>query len=130
MIRFKHFILPGLVIAWEHWLTVKFEQSTVGLLKWGLARYFRKGKTMTPQDDIKLGTVGDLVLGFSAGKASVTAKAAIDNNAVQISASVQVDSSVFIDQLFAAIEKASPPGTVAIEESVKSIIKSAIAAIQ
>ncbi len=83
------------------------------------------------EKDIKLGSMGDLDLSFAAGKAALklSAQAVVDAAGFNIDASVMasMDSAVLIDKLFAAIEKASPPGIVLIEESVKQIIKEAVA---
>ncbi len=86
------------------------------------------------EQDIKLGNVGDLDLSFSGGKATVkltagTEALAADGISVKSESSLSMDSSILVDKLFAAIEKASPPGVVALEDGVKIIIKAAITAL-
>ena len=80
------------------------------------------------QDDIKLGSLGDLVLSFSGGKASLTAKASVDGSAVAIEASVVCDAGVLIDQLEAIVAKALP-STAAFDPAVFAVIKSAVVGI-
>lgn len=83
------------------------------------------------EKDIKLGTIGDLDISLSGGKASVTLKAesSVPGMALTAQASmvVTMDAAALADKLFAAIEKASPPGAVPIEEGVKMIVKEALA---
>lgn len=84
---------------------------------------------MTPTETGPIGSIGSYTLSFQGGKASVSVQGAVDNGAVQVTVSATADANAFIDQLFAAIEKASPAGAVAIEEGVKTIIKAAVAAL-
>lgn len=81
------------------------------------------------EKDIALGSVGDLDLAFAGGKAKVELKVNVEQAALSVGAVIEVDASKLIDKLFAAIEAASPPGAVPIEEGVKSILKSAVAAL-
>lgn len=86
------------------------------------------------EKDIGLGSVGGVKLSFSGGKAtvSVSASESVLEGAVvvQASASGVVSAAALIDMLFAEIEAKSPVGVVAIEETVKAIVKNAVLAIQ
>lgn len=87
---------------------------------------------MEPKD-IKLGSVGDLKIELTSGKAKLTITAgasALGGSAkVKADVSAEVDSSVLLDLLFAEIEAKSPAGVKALEELVKMGIKAAVAAI-
>ncbi len=65
----------------------------------------------------------ELTLNFSNGKAELKFAYA----PAGAGASISLDSLVLVDLIFGAIEKASPPGMVGIEESVKVVLKKAIA---
>lgn len=127
---FKQLGVPAAILAAEHWLGQTAYKSTVGLVAWGIRRLILKGKAvMTPTETGKIGTVGAYSIGFSGGKAQLGVQGAVDNGAVALNLTVSADASVFIDQVFAAIEKASPAGAAPIEEGVKTILKAAIASI-
>ncbi len=79
--------------------------------------------------DVKLGAVGDLDIGFTAGKAFVTISIGHDFEegvSVKSVTSANVDASILLGKLFDAIEKASPPGVVVFEEGAKAIALEAI----
>lgn len=86
------------------------------------------------EKDIAIGSVGGLKISLGGGKAVVSIgveKSILDGASVtKVEASEMVDASVLVDLLFKAIEANSPPGAVLIEESVKEIVKKAVAAIQ
>lgn len=85
------------------------------------------------EDNIKLGSVGDLDLALSGGKATVklsaTAGVASVGLTAEASMSVTMDSAVLVDKLFAAMEKALPAGAIPIEEGIKLMVKEAISKI-
>ena len=81
------------------------------------------------EKDIKLGNIGDLDLSFSGGKAKVEVSVNVEAAALSVGATVSMDAGQLIDKMFSAIEKASPAGAQPIEESVKLIIKAAVAAL-
>lgn len=85
------------------------------------------------EKDIKLGSIADIDFSFAGGKASVKLSAGYEAADLGVSVksenSASVDSLALVDKLFAAIEKASPAGAVPIEETVKALIKAAVAAI-
>ena len=80
------------------------------------------------ESDLKLGSLGDVVLSFSAGKASLTAKAAVDGSAVSVQASVVCDAGFLIDQLEAIVAKAVP-ASAPFDPAIFAVIKSAVVAI-
>lgn len=83
---------------------------------------------------IALGSVGGVKLSLGGGKASVSVSASesiLDGAVVvQASASGVISAGALVDMLFAEIEAKSPAGVVAIEETVKAIVKNAVLAIQ
>lgn len=90
--------------------------------------WFLKGRKNMEQD-VKLGSVGDLDLKLSGGKASLMLSAALPAAAASASVGVVIDAGVLVDKLFAAVEAASPPGVAPIEESVKAVVKAAVMAL-
>lgn len=86
------------------------------------------------EKDVALGSVGSLAISFGGGKATVSLGVSAPANSLGFSASANVsaseDAMALVDKLFAAIEAASPAGAVVIEESVKAVIKAAVAGIQ
>lgn len=82
------------------------------------------------EQDIKLGSVGDLDISFAGGKASVKVSVAAALEAAGLAVSgdvvVSLDASALVDKLFAAIEKASPAGVVPFEEGAKAALKDAV----
>lgn len=80
------------------------------------------------EDTIGLGQVGSLKLSFSKGMALAQVSVGVPVAALNVGLSVQIDAGVLIDELKAAIEKAAP-STVAIDEAVFGILKSAVVAI-
>lgn len=121
---------------WECWLgkTKKVAvNSTLELLLWLVKRPFTKGQIQM-EKDIPIGSVGGVKLTLAGGKAvvevSASEKALNDAVQVQANASASVDAAVLVDMLFAEIEAKSPPGSVAIEEAVKLIVKNAVLAIK
>lgn len=80
------------------------------------------------EKDEKLGSVGELKASFSGGVGRVEIAAAVPGMpSMQGGAFVQGDSGAVMDMLFALIEKNSPAGLVAIEESAKALIKAEVA---
>lgn len=82
-----------------------------------------------PEKDIQVGSVGKLSLSFSGGKALVGFTGKIPGG-VDLSFSASDDAGVLIDQIAAAVEKASPPGVVLIESTVFALMKSTVLAIK
>lgn len=86
------------------------------------------------EKDIGLGSIGGVKLVLAGGKATVSIgvnESVLAGGIVaQANVSATLDASCLADLLFEAIEKASPLSVQPIEESVKLIIKEAIAAIQ
>lgn len=80
------------------------------------------------ESEVKLGDVGDVDFTFASGKVKVELKVELPGGGASAGAFAQIDAGVLADKLFAAIEAKSPAGVVAIEEAVKSIVKSAIVA--
>ncbi len=78
------------------------------------------------EKSIPIGSVAAFKISFVGGKALFDVGVGVAGVDLYLS----VDSGSLIDLMFAAIEKASPSGAVAIEESVKIVIKDAVAAIQ
>lgn len=78
------------------------------------------------QDDIQLGSFGDLKIELAGGKFMISAGAHLANFPVGMSLSLNADAASLLSALFAAIEKASPAGAVPIEEGVKAIVMSAV----
>lgn len=81
------------------------------------------------EKDIQLGSVGSLDLVLASGKATLTLVSGYAPAGVSANVGVTLDSATLLDLLFAAIEKASPAGIVAIEEGAKGILKDAVAKI-
>lgn len=81
------------------------------------------------EKEIGIGSVGKLDLSFAGGKA-IAKVGIIIPGGLSVDVAIQEDASALVDLLFAAIEKNAAPGTVAIEEAVKAIIKQAVLAIQ
>lgn len=81
------------------------------------------------EDKVQLGTVGELDLQLTGGKASLTLTAALPMASASATVSVVVDAGDLVDKLFAAIESKSPAGVVVLEEGVKAVIKAAVMAI-
>lgn len=83
--------------------------------------------------DVKLGNLGDLDISIVDGKAILKLSASADIPEAALSAKAEVvvtmDGAALLDKMFAAIEKASPPGAVAIEEGVKAIVKAALSKV-
>lgn len=77
------------------------------------------------EQDVKLGTAGDLDIKLVAGKASLT----LTLPAAETSVTVATDASALVAKLFAAIEAASPAGAQPIEEGVKAVVLAAVAAL-
>lgn len=82
------------------------------------------------EKDVKVGSVGELQISFAGGKAKVEFEGQLGSAGPQVGANVSEDAGQLVDKLFAAIEKASPPGAQPIEEAVKVIVKNAVLAIQ
>lgn len=82
------------------------------------------------EKDVALGSVGSLKFEFSGGKASMTGSVSYGPTGTQLNLSLVEDATALVDLLFAAIEKASPPGAIPIEESVKALVKAAVASIK
>jgi hypothetical protein len=103
----------------------KMGHYVVGLL--GIYYLFKRRFKM--QEDIKLGSFGDLVIGFSGGKVSLTATANVDGKAIAIGATVTADAGVFIDQLEAIVAKAIP-ASAPFDPAIFAVIKTAVLSIQ
>lgn len=84
---------------------------------------------MVPSDDVKLGSVGDLVLAFSAGKASLSVSLAVPQAALTGSVSLSMDAGALVDALEAAVAKAVP-ATAAFDPAIFGVLKAAVLAIQ
>lgn len=82
---------------------------------------------------IKLGTVGSIDLKFAGGNASISivANDSVLGGAVSLASTTTatISGAELIDLLFKEIESKSPAGAIPIEETVKDLIKSAVAAI-
>jgi hypothetical protein len=127
MHRFKsHFSLAGLLLLWEHWLTFKFQSSTIGLIR----RLFRRGKSMSPEAKGNIGTVGSWDVSFAAGKATLSAQAAVEGGAVSVGANVTGDAVGLLKAIFAAVNAKLPAGAAPIEAAVEGLIITAVQAIQ
>ncbi len=80
------------------------------------------------EKDIQLGSVGDLELKLSGGKATLTVKAAVPGAALTAGLVIEMDASVLVDKLFDAIETALPAGKP-VEEAIKMAVKAALSSI-
>lgn len=83
---------------------------------------------MSLEKDVKLGSVGDLQLGFSAGKATLTVSAAVLGGAGSANLGVTLDAGALIDLLKAAVEKAAP-ASAPVDEAVFAVLKAAVASV-
>lgn len=81
------------------------------------------------EKDLVKGSAGGIQLSISNGIARIEGSASLGSVGASAGGYVQEDVGVLLDKLFAAIEAASPPGVVAIEESVKLIVKAAASKI-
>lgn len=81
------------------------------------------------EKDVKIGSVGDLKLNFSGGKAIISASASMDGGAVMVGANVTVDAAMLIDQLEKIVEKAVP-ASAPIDPAIFAVIKSAVLSLE
>lgn len=133
--------ITGFIIysVWELWLgkTTKLTaNSTLELVMNGLVGLvFGKKKELVKMDEktVALGQAGSLKFDIEGGKAvvsvGVAGALAEGSLAVEAKVSATVDAAHLVDLLFAAVEAKSPPGFVAIEETVKEIVKKAVMAL-
>lgn len=80
------------------------------------------------EQDIKLGTVGDIDFKLVGGKAVMTLSAALPVAAAQAGMTVSIDGGVLADKLKAAIE-AKYPASSPIDEAVFALLKTALSAL-
>lgn len=86
------------------------------------------------EKDIALGSVAEFKLNLEKGKVviSLGASKSVLDDVVSFESlnTAKMDGAAFLDLLFKEIEAKSPAGVVPIEETVKSLLKSAVMAIQ
>lgn len=82
------------------------------------------------EKDIALGSLGHLDLSFSGGKAQLSVTIGYGPAGASASLMVTEDATGLVNLIFEAIEKASPPNAVPIEETVKQLILAAVSAIK
>lgn len=115
---------------WEYWLgkTKKLvAASSWELLSCGVRRLLGKRKIM--DTELVQGPAGDIKLTISGGKIRLEGAGNLSSVGGSAGAFIQEDGNVLLDKLFAEIEAKSPAGAVPIEETVKALLKSAVASI-
>lgn len=76
------------------------------------------------EQDIKLGSVGEMKIAFSGGKATLSATVATEGG-FSGSLTLTEDAGVLIDLIEKAVEKAIP-STAAIDPAIFAVIKAAV----
>lgn len=104
-----------------------FAERSIGKMVFRLAvQLFTRGKKM--DNKVALGSVGELDLSISGGKASIVVSTLPGNVPASASLSVVIDAGALIDLLKAAIEKKFPASTP-IDEAVFAVLKAAVMAV-